>query len=197
MRRFAPFVFLTLVLLMTSCVTAKTYTDEEKKMRLPTDQFFIIKTDGQKVVGSKVSTPGGFNFSATWVKLDGQKYEFDQLQNFQDRHSYYAKFNDVWAKQLKRGKINLFYYETQQRVAMAGPPSATPRYETIQHFVFQKGDEPLHELSIEAVSALLSDNREAQDKFDAQFQPGRKFLPKQMKNHPKVLFEVIDIYNNS
>jgi hypothetical protein len=192
MKRFTPLVFLTSVLPMVACVTAKTYKVEEKKMRSPTDQCFVIRNDGAKVVGSKLSLPA---FSYAWVKLDGQKYEFDQLQSIQDRHSYYTKFNNVWVRQLKRGKINLFYYETRQQVAIAGPPSAMPRYETIQHFVFQKEDGPLHELSIEAVSELLSDNREAQDKFDAQFQPGRKFLPKQMKNHPQVLFEVIDIYN--
>jgi hypothetical protein len=191
-----PFLLLVIASSVASCVTAKTYTDEERKMRIPADQVFVIKTDGEKVTGKKLSAATGFFSGNVSVKLDGQKFEFDQLQNFQDRHSYYAKFNNVWAKQLKRGKINLFYYEAEQRMPMAGPPSATPRYETIQHFVFQKGDGPLHELSIEAVSELLSDNREAQDKFDAQFQPGRKFLPKQMKNHPKVLFEVIDIYNS-
>jgi hypothetical protein len=162
-------------------------------MRSPTDQCFVIKTDGAKVFGGKLSLPA-FNYA--WVKLDGQKYEFDQLQNIQDRHAYYAKFKNVWVRQLKRGKINLFYYETRQQVAIAGPPSTTPQYQYLQHFVFQKGDGPLQELSIEAVSALLSDNREAQDKFDAQFQPGRKFLPKQMMNHPKVLFDAIDIYNS-
>jgi hypothetical protein len=193
MKPFIPFVFLALVLPMVACVTSKTYKVEEKKMRIQTDQCFVIKTDGAKVVGSKLSLP---TFSYAWVKLDGQKYEFDQLQNIQDRHAYYAKFRNVWVRQLKRGKINLFYYETRQQVAIAGPPSAMPQYEYVQHFVFETGNGPLEELSIEAASQLLSDNREAQDKFDAQFHPGTKFLPKQMKNHPSLLFEVIDIYNN-
>jgi len=75
-------------------------------------------------------------------------------------------------------------------------PSATTQYEYHQHFVFQKGDGPLQELSKEAISELLSDNREAQAKFDAQFKPGQTFLPKQLDKHPKALFDVIDMYNN-
>jgi hypothetical protein len=193
MKRSTPFVFLTAILPMAACVTAKTYSVEEKKMRSPDDQCFVIKTDGEKIAGSKVSLP---LLSYAWVKLDGKKYAFDELFNFQDRHAYYTKFTNVWVKQLKRGKINLFYYETREKEIPIGPPPPTPKYYYVQHFIFQKEVGPLQELSIEAVSQLLSDNREAQDKFDAQFHPGKKFLPSQMQNHPSVLFEAIDIYNN-
>ncbi len=42
---------------MAACITAKTYSVEEKKMRFPADQCFVIKTDGEKIAGSKVSLP--------------------------------------------------------------------------------------------------------------------------------------------
>jgi hypothetical protein len=190
-----PFSLLVVASSVVSCVTAKTYTDEEKKMRIPTDQVFVIKTDGTKIVGKKLSMPSGFHLAQEWVDLDRQKYRFDSLQNYQDRHAFFAKFGNRWVRQLKRGKISLFWYETATQT-MRTSPSAPTQYEYHQHFVFQKGDGQLQELSKEAISELLSDNREAQAKFDAQFKPGQKFLPKQLDNHPKVLFEVIDMYNN-
>lgn len=195
MKRLPALLALTLILPMISCVMSKTYTDEEKRMRIQTDQYFVIKTNGEKISGSKLSAASGMNYGSGWVKLDGQKYEFSELQNFQDRHAYCAKFNNVWAKQLKRGKINLYYYETAAPMPRTSPSGGT-QYEYHQHFVFQKGNGPLQELSKEAISEMLSDNREAQAKFDAQFHPGQKFLPKQLDKHPNVLFEVVDMYNN-
>lgn len=194
MKRLNRQLFFALILIAASCTTSKSFTDEEKKMRVPDDPMFVVKTNGEKVSGSKLSTAGVFSTTA-WVKLDGTKYAFDELQKYQDRHSYYAKFNNVWAKQLKRGKISLYYYETSTPEPFTGPDHHTT-YVSQTHFVFQKGDGPLQELSLTAISELLSDNREARDKFDAQFHPGQKWLPKQMQNHPKVVFDVVDMYNN-
>jgi len=174
-----PFLLPIIAISVFSCVTAKTYTDEEKKMRFEPDRYFVIKADGTKIVGKKLSMPSGFHLAQEWVDLDGQKY----------------KFGNRWVSQLKRGKISLFWYETATPM-MKMTPSATTQYEYHQHFVFQKGDGPLQELSKEAISELLSDNREAQAKFDAQFKPGQTFLPKQLDKHPKALFDVIDMYNN-
>jgi hypothetical protein len=179
---------------MMSCVSARTYSDEEKQMRIESDQCFVIKANGEKIAGKKVSMPSGFHLTQEWVKLDGKKYAFDSLANYQDRHSYYAKFGKSWVRQLKRGKINLYYYETATPM-MKMSPSETTRYEYHQHFVFQKGDGPLQELGKEAISEALSDNREAQAKFDAEFKPGRVWLPKQLDKHPRALFEAVDMYN--
>src|ERR1700735_4935784 len=138
MNRLTSLLVLALILPIVSCVMSKTYTDEEKKMRMEPDQYFVIKTNGEKVTGKKISLSGGLSFSG-WVKLDGQKYQFDDLLNVQDRHAYYAKFNNLWVKQLKRGKINLYYFETSSPM-MGSTPSAPTRYVYTQHFVFQKGD---------------------------------------------------------
>ena len=74
--------------------------------------------------------------------------------------------------------------------------SEATQYDYHQDFVFQKGNAPLQEWSIEAISEALSENREARAKFDAQFHPGQKFLPKELDKHPTALFDVIDMYNN-
>lgn len=187
-------IFLVMIT-MASCVMSKTYTDEEKKMRYGPDQVFVIKTNGEKIVGKKVSEPRGFHAGAYWVKLDNQKFPLDEVQSYQDKHAFRVNFDGQWVKQLKRGKINLFYFETVTRV-VGNSPSIPAQYESHQYFVFQKGDGPLQKLSLEGISQLLSDNRKAHDMFDAKLKPGRRWLPKQLDKHPKVLFECVDIYNN-
>ena len=64
------------------------------------------------------------------------------------------------------------------------------------HFVFQKDNGKLQELSSVAISELLKDNPKACGEFNAQFQPGTTFFPKQLQNHPKKLFEIINGYNS-
>jgi len=49
-------------------------------------------------------------------------------------------------------------------------------------------------MSIEAISELLADNKRAQDEFNAQFKP-EKLSSQTAANHPRLLFDVIDIYN--
>ena len=58
-------------LLFSSCVTTKTYTSEEKLMRLDGD-VFVITNDDRKVSGDKISGASLWITKASWVKLDGE-----------------------------------------------------------------------------------------------------------------------------
>ena len=52
------------------------------------------------------------------------------------------------------------------------------------------------ELSITDIAELLRDNKNAYNKFTSTFgEKDRILLPKQLQNHPRVIFEAIDIYN--
>jgi hypothetical protein len=185
-------------LLAFSCSPTRLYDLEEKKVRFPDTPIFVTKSDGVKLTGRSISTPGSFAFSHDWIKLDGQKFLMGELQNYQDQHAFHIKYNSVWARQLKRGKINLYWYITsvpEQRMMSTGRYATV--YKNIAHFLFQKDDGPILELSGKQISELLSDNREAQAKFDATFKPGRKWFPQHLADHPKTLFAILDMYNNS
>lgn len=192
MKFVLSFLFLVIVFSCVSCVMAKTYKVEEKKMRIENENVFVIKTNGEKVSGKKIATPSVFNGGADWIKIGRQKFQFDELTAYQDHSAYYCKFGPIWVKQLKRGKINLFYYE----VVTPKSPSNGNQNQYDEHFVFQKGDGKILELSSEAISEMLKDNMNARAKFDAQFKPGKVIFPKQLQNHPKALFEIIDMYNS-
>jgi hypothetical protein len=193
MKIINAFLVLIFTLPMVSCFSSRPYAKEEKEARLPGDPIFITKSSGEKVLGKKISTPGLFHYSQTqWVKLDREKYTLPDLQNYQDLKKYNVKYNNVWATQLKRGKINLYWFPTYGAASTYG---GGERYATSIHFLFQKGDGALLELSPTSVSDLLSDNREAQAKFDNTFKPGRKLFPQHLLDHPRILFAIIDMYN--
>jgi hypothetical protein len=189
-----------LMVALCSCVMTKTYTAEEKKMLLDNSSVFVEKNDGQKVTGSKISYPSSFSKSA-WVSIDDQKFEPKDIKAYQSKKVYRVKFgtenNWVWATQLKRGKINLFYYETNEHKTYYDGTKYVTHNTSTQHFVFQKDNGKLLEATLETISDMLKDNKEAYGKFNNQFKPGKILFPKQLQNHPKELFDIVDIYNGS
>ena len=195
MKNLLPVLLIVWALSTGACVTTKTNTNEEKSMKIENDKVLVIKSNGEKIVGQKFSKSGSLNIGGHWVAIDGVKYPLSDLIAYQDTKDYYVPFGDIWVRQLRRGKINLFTYET----TIYGHPANGSGMDNLNsystHFVFQKGDGKLWELSIEAIGDLLKDNQKAYDEFKAQFRPGIIAFPKQLQNNSKVLFEVIDIYN--
>jgi|GEM_PF-1090431 len=188
-------------ILLNSCVTTKTYTTEEKKMRNEGESVYVIKSDGKKVGGSKIDVPSIWNGKSSWIKIDGQKFEGEDISAYQDKKASYAKFGNkkdgwLWVKQLKRGKINLYYYDINTNESYYDGTKYVNRRNTQTHFVFQKANDRMLETNMTEIAEMLKDNREAYQTFTNQFGSADKaVLPKQLQNHPKVLFSAIDIYN--
>lgn len=183
-------LFACVLFFINSCVPSKTYTTEEKKMKIGED-VFVVKKDGKKIYGEKILFLKIRKGKATLIKVGEEKIDADEVVAYQDKDAYHIKFdqyhNQFWPTQLKRGKINLYYFD--------GPDPIDFKH-IVQHFVFQKGnDEPL-EPSKSEIASMLEDNKEAYGRFVAQFGSSDKaFFPKQLYNHPQILFEIIDIYN--
>ena len=158
----------------------------------------IIKENGDTVKGKSLSLPSAMHAYAKWIKFDGKKIPSDGIVALQDCKTFYGKFgNDSsyhWVKQVKRGKINLFYFDVQTYAVH--PLPGEPKYIIETYFVVQKGNEPLQEANITGMAERLSDNKAAYARFVQQFgDHEKKFLPKDMSKHPKVVFEAVDIYN--
>ena len=180
---------LILMFLLNSCVTTQTYTREEKKMKIDNEGVLVVKKDGKSIYGKTLK----FVYKSSSIKIDDQEFKTSDLFAFQDKTAYFAKFGTdkkyIWAKQLKRGKINLYYFDAPSYYTSNGKTNIT-------HFLFNKGSEKLLELSITEIAELLRDNKMAYNKFTTTFgEKDRILLPKQLQNHPKVIFEAIDIYN--
>ena len=94
-----------------------------------------------------------------------------ELQSCQNPDKYCIRYQNVWAAQVKRWKINFYYFLTY---STSTDMSGHMQVHNAIHYAFQKGDGTLRELSREAVSEGLSDYREAKALFDATFRPGEK-----------------------
>jgi hypothetical protein len=196
------FLLTTIVgtLLFCSCVTNKTYRVEEQKMLVNNKAVMLIKANGDTVKGKSLSVPSTMHPYAKWIKFDGNKIQSDGIVALQDGKSFYGKFgNDSsyhWVKQIKRGKINLYYFDVQT-VDNYSAATGHSKYSISTYFVVQKGNEPLQEANIAGMAERLKDNKAAYARFVQQFgEKDRSVLPKNMSNHPKVLFDAIDIYNS-
>lgn len=186
-----------LTLLLTSCVMTKTYTNEEKKMKLENETFLLIKNDGQKISGQSLKL-----LPKSLIKIDDQEFKVIDVSAYQNKTAYFVKFgtpeNYVWTKQLKRGKINLYYYDVVTRKSYYNGSKYVNDDKTDTHFVFSKNGEQLQELSITDIAERLKDNVNAFNKFKATFgEKDKKIFGRALQNHPKVLFESIDIYNGN
>lgn len=195
MKKLNFILFAGVLFLFSSCVVRKTYTTEEKKMKIGND-VFVIKKNGEKISGTKFSEPSIWNGKADWIKIDEKKIDGNEIVAFQNKDAYFVKFeksgDHFWIRQLKRGKINLYYYDVLN--ALPSQTNTNPQ----QHFVFQKGSEQLSESSISEIAKMLKDNQAAYTRFVSQFgSEDRVLFPKQLQMHPKVLMEAIDIYNGN
>lgn len=174
----------------------KTYTKEEKKMKIENESFLVVKSSGEKISGKSLK----FVSKSSAIKIDDQEIKVKEVTAYQNKTAYFIKFGPpdkfTWVKQLKRGKINLYYYDIISHGSYFNGTKYVTENKTETHFVFRKGDEELLELSITGIAERLKDNKDAYDNFTATFgEKDKKFLPKQLQNHPKVLFRSIDIYN--
>lgn len=189
---------LVVTILVSSCVLTKTYTVQEKKMKINDQNALVVQNDGKTITGNSLK----LTRRGSAIKMDDQIIEFKDIMAYQNKTAYFVKFetgrNSFWVKQLKRGKINLYYYEVYTHIHNAYYDGS--RYvsenSTDTYFVFNKTGEPLAELSITEIAQLLKTNKAAFTKFTSTFgTKSRVFLPNKLANHPKVLFEAIDIYN--
>lgn len=200
MRKLTNIFVLIFAFTFGSCITTKTYSTEEKKMRYPAKGTYILTTGGQTITGKRVSLPSAFTIDKSYIKLDGKKYNDSDLIAYQDNDAYYKRFRgsngSVWVKQLKRGAINLYDYQTTPDARYQG--GTNTQYH--DHFVFEKESAGIlmAELSLPDIASLLKDNKKAYETFVARFgSDDKKFLPKQLDKHPEVIMEAVDIYNGN
>jgi hypothetical protein len=177
-----------LAVLFNSCVTFKMYDRETAKMRLPEYDALVIKTNGEKISGNKISNVYDKKVFKEFVfKIDGNTIPESQVIAYQDKKAFFRKYNNQWAKSLRKGKINLFYFDTY-----VSSNSRDSRGYT-DHYVFEKNNNGLKECSKSEISEMLIDNSEAYNKFNQEFKKTNGYIIRQMKLAE--ILSIIDIYN--
>jgi hypothetical protein len=181
------FVFAA-VICIASCVTVKMYKTEALKMRLSYANTFLIKKDGEKMIANKITEYYNKNTNEFGLNVDGKIILDRFVEAYQDSKAYYGRFDSGWVEQMRRGKINLYYYES----FISGEENQ-PNGGYYDHFIFQKGNSLLKESSKYEIGEMLKDNSAALNQFNDEFKRGDKYIPRQMKLSE--ISAIVDTYN--
>lgn len=183
-----------------SCVTEKSFYRDFKKEELvgktPNEKVFIIKKNGEKISGEKLSyskySVWRIQQKEDWIAVDGKKVNTEDIQAIQKEEGfmrYYdeSKTSRVLVTRLRYGKINLYDYTG---VSYSG------NIKDYYHlYVFEKGDNILRPLYFESFANAISDNPDVLQKFKQLF-PKSKVLASDEKGNLKGLITVVDLYNS-
>ncbi len=126
------FLFYTIVILgFYSCGSIKEIMQPSASPN--TAKSFIELKDGQIISGNTIQYPGPaqLDFSKfdpfkkqtsgeDWVGIDGRQYNINDVYGVQDKGLFRAFTHDKIITRLRKGKLNLYWYETD---AISGPNS--------------------------------------------------------------------------
>lgn len=206
---------ITLILLITnaafaftSCMAPKPLASkfnlEQRKGRDTSNEIFIVKRDGEKITGKKLTSnhPSWFLHTAYQtqeaVAIDGQTVNFSDYELVQTNKAYRVFYqpekNDsnaegTYINRLRFGRLNLYHYEV-----------AVPRkfnYQTVRYthkYVYQIGHGKLCPLDYASFEKAISDNKEAVKKLGQLFPSGDMFNEDKMYTLNSLL-EITDMYN--
>ena len=170
-------------ILISSCVTFNQFDSEVKKGK-SNDEVFIIKKNGEKLTGSKITQPSSMS-QADWFKIDGQKVERKDIAAYQDKKAYHAMTviaGDI--QRLRAGKINLYYFDSYSNATNGGYTS---------HFLFEKEKGKFVNINYNNFADAVSDNPAAIAKLQEVFP--HSTIPNGEKAKLYGLVSVVDIYN--
>ncbi len=195
-------VHAVIAIALSSCVTTKQFEkpfDNEKVHgRSSPNETFIIKINGEKIIGNKIVHRGKAYDERTvhknWIAIDGQKImekDFYAYQHKEGYYMYYKPLNRIpfFIPRIRQGKINLYYYEH----APLGPNQNDVRG-AYHVYVFEKEAGKLEELTFASFSSAIGDNPEALGKF-RQLYPNSKIPLFNEKENLRNLTSVVELYN--
>ena len=182
------------LLILVSCTTTKKIEELRQidKGREPGAEFFAVKTNGEKIIATKITRPSVGNYTQTRIIVDGNKMEGTDLIAFQDAEGYYVWVSDpkptkYWKgrfiKRVRRGKMNLYFYGTRST------------YDNNDFYFFEKEKGRYERLTYESFSLALSDNQQALQEFRKLYPKGKILLQDIYGNSVK-LASVVEIYNH-
>ena len=80
---------LLLTLLLNACITTKTYSAEERKMKIENDNVMIVKNEGKKISGNSLLFLSG----GAAIKLDDQQFTDKEIMAYQNKKAVFVKFD--------------------------------------------------------------------------------------------------------
>jgi hypothetical protein len=208
-----------LVFLSTSCMTPKPFAGQFKKEQKAgrdntTTKVFLVKKDGEKIIGKKISSSTHFRFlkkmnlTEEWVSVDGRKISFGDYDTIQTAVAFKILYepkpadkvtmvedeksgNEIYLNRLRAGKMNLYHYETVDTNI-----SLHMRKRFVHEYVFQKENGTLAKVDYHAFADAIKDNSLAFEKFKQLF-PTERIPTNDVLSTLKNLTLIADLYNKT
>lgn len=200
----------SILLFATSCMAPKPlagkFNSEQKRGRDTTEGIFIVKKDGEKISGKKITTSHKMELLQTAkpveesVAINGETVKFADYELVQTSKAYRALYypeqsekncNGIYISRLRFGKISLYHYEAQ------APVKFNYQQKRFYHeYVFQKADGRFQVVTYASFAKAIGDDKVALSKFKELFAEGR-IQKSEIEKTLNGLLAVTELYNGT
>jgi hypothetical protein len=166
------------------------------KVEEPADNF-LLKNDGTKVYGSKISWKSGL-LVKDQIKIDDQKFKLSEVRGYLSNGIFYGRLGNDYIKRIVHGKINV-YVQFREVTSTSTPAGGTGFTHTTTYTVAdqygQKGENgPLFPLANKRdIKDAVAGCPLAEDMADKSYHQIRKAI----RNNRNYLNNIFDVYNNN
>lgn len=128
-------------MLAVSCnvykINCGTFNNQATKEDSENSRNFILKNDGTKVYGDKITYQYGLILKEE-ITIDKQKFNSAEVRGYQAKGVYYGRIGGKFAKRIIHGKLNVYVEELMSMKFNATKNITTPYIQCL-HYV-QKGE---------------------------------------------------------
>jgi hypothetical protein len=169
------------------------YSSKEAKSE---SGVYLIKNNGEKVVGEKVSWKTGL-LVKDQIKIDDQKFKISEIKGYRSGNIYYGRYKAEYIKRIVHGnRINVYVMFTDVTTTSTTPGTGFTRtrtYTRTDHFS-QKGEtgEMVAFGGQGDIKKLLADCPLSVQMAELS----NKKMRKEIKVNPNYLNSIFEVYNN-
>ena len=163
------------------------------KVEEKSPENYLLKTDGTKVYGEKITWKSGM-LVKDQIKIDDQKFAMDEIKGYMQKNIFYGKKGNEFIKRIVHGKINVYVQFTQVTSTNTNASGAmsTRSYTRTDHYA-QMGDDGqmVNIAGQKDIKEMVKDCPLAVEMADLSNSKMRKAI----KNDPNYLNSIFDVYN--
>jgi hypothetical protein len=155
---------------------------------------YLVKTDGSKIYGSKISWKAGV-LVKDQIKIDDEKFTLDEVRGYLKDNVYYARKGNDFIRRIVHGKINVYVQFTEVTQTSSSPSGGvrSRTYTRTDHYAQVGEDGPMIGLpGQKQIKQVVADCPLAVEMADISDSQMRKAI----KKDPNYLNSIFDVYNN-
>jgi len=159
------------------------------------DGHYLVKNDGEKIHGEKISWKSGL-LAKDQIKVDDQKFKITEVKGYRSGNTYYIRKGNEYIKRIVHGpRINLYVEFTEVTTTSTSNTgfTRTRTYTRTDHYAQKGEDGPLLPCAGQSdFKKLMEDCPLAVEMANLS----NKQMRKAIKKNPHYLNSIFEVYNN-